>query len=72
MTCKLRRIHTLYRSDTITEITGMCSKQSVFKYIGSFSQVAEKEIGTGIFGAFIITKTTLLFITTQYIDRFKS
>ena len=52
---KLRRVHTLDTGDAIAEFTGMGGKEFVFEYVGSFPQVTEEEIGTRVFGAFVIT-----------------
>ena len=54
MARKLRGIHTLYRGDAITEITGMCYKHRVFKYVSSPVQPAKEEIGAGVLCAFIV------------------
>lgn len=70
MRTEFRRIHALNAGDTIAEVTGMRNKQWVFENIGSFSQVAEEEISAGILGTFIITETSLPFITAQYIHWF--
>ena len=56
MRTELRCIHTLNGCNAIAEITCMRNKQRIFEHISSFSQVAEKEISAGIFGAFIITQ----------------
>lgn len=62
MRTKLRRIHALDCGNTIAELTGMRYKQRVFEYIGAFPQVAEKEIRTGILGAFVIAQSPLPFV----------
>lgn len=54
MRTKLRCIHTLNGGNAIAEITGMGNEQRIFEHIGSFSQVAKKEIGAGILSAFVI------------------
>jgi hypothetical protein len=59
---EFRGIHALNGGDAITEITGMGHKQWVFENISAFAQVAEKEIGAGIPGAFVISQSTLVFI----------
>ena len=55
MACKLRCIHTLYGGDAIAEISGMGNKHGIFKNITAPCQPAKKEIGAGIFGAFVIS-----------------
>ena len=56
MACKLRCIHTLYGCNAIAEITGVGYKHGILKNITATGQPAKEEIGTGIFGAFVITK----------------
>ena len=51
---KLRRIHTLNGGNSIAEITGMRYKHRVFENVSTPGQPAKKEIGAGIFGAFVI------------------
>ena len=72
MTGKLRRIHALNTCYTIAEITRMRNKQRVFKNISAFWQPAEKEIGAGIFGAFIISEPALPFVSAQNVYGFQA
>ncbi len=68
MARKLRCIHTLNSCNAIAEITLMRYKQRIFKNIRAFIEPAKKEIGAGIFGAFVITKPALVFISTDNIQ----
>src|SRR4030095_5513856 len=69
---ELRRVHTLNGCDAIAEVTRVRGEQGILKNIGSLSEIAKKEIRTGVFGTFIITKSPLPFIAAEYIHRLQS
>src|SRR4026209_1410039 len=69
---KLWCVHTLNSRDAIAEIPCMRTEQGIFRNISSLSEVAKKEICTGIFGSFVVTKSSLPFITAEHIHRLQS
>ena len=70
MAAKLRRIHALNCRNSIRKITFVGHHHWVFEHIGPFGQPIKKEAPTRIFGAFVVTKSSLIFILAKHISWF--
>ena len=70
MTAEFGGIHALNAGDAIAEISGMGNQQFVFEHISSPAEPADKEIGAGVLGAFIIAQAILIFVLTDHVHGF--
>ena len=69
---KFGGVHTLHGGNAIREVAFLRGSQWILEHISAFGQPTHKKVGGGIFGAFVIAQTILLFVLRYNGYRFET